>query len=186
MSTKISFYPLGSLETPDLDLHSKIHIMPVDALYFNRPSLNLFVDAVFNNFIDLISVDFMKHTKMEIYKLLKSPNMKGFIIYIGKKIAGYLLGESLIVADGRRVFYIDYFYITPSLREPPSSKGRSFSARILDKTIEMARVLRFDAVVTIIDTQDKLTYDFYRRRDFMIDVTLRRNDRYEVLSILLY
>jgi ribosomal protein S18 acetylase RimI-like enzyme len=157
----------------------KIYIRPVDALYFDRPNVGLFVDVVYNNFIGLAKYPELKHTKNDIYTLLKSPNMRGYIVRQGKKLIGYLIGEIMILADGRRVFYISYIYIAEMFRK------KRLGSKLMELIIENSRVMKFNGVMLICDTEDYPVYDFYQKRGFMLDIVLRRYSRHDVLFLQL-
>jgi len=155
----------------------KIYIRPVDALYFDRPNVSLFVNSVYNNFIDLSKYPELKHTKQDIYKLLKSENMRGYIVRQDNKLLGYLIGEIMILADGRKVFYISYIYIAASFRK------KHIGSKLLEMVIKTSRSLKFDGVLLTCDTENIPVYDFYQKRGFMPDLVLRKYARHDVLYL---
>lgn len=155
----------------------KIIIRPVDTSYFNTPNVDLFVNIVYNNFKNLAKYPELKHTKPDIRELLKSPNMKGYIVREDKKILGYLLGDVNLLADGRKVFYISYIYIAQTFR------NKKLGSKLLELVINNSRTLNFDGVMLICDTEDQPVFEFYQKRGFMPDLILRRYDRYDVLFL---
>ena len=52
----------------------------------------------------------MKRCSVNIYKLLLSDDMHGYIVRFATKIVGYLFGEFTTLSDGRNVYYLSYIY----------------------------------------------------------------------------
>lgn len=138
--------------------------------------LTNFVNSIYNNFNHLIQNNKLKHTKDEIYRILKSTTAQVFLFLINNKIAGYLIGEIITLNDGRIIFYISYIFTAKQFR----------NVGIASKLIEIAEKItndnNLDALILTCDTFDKKTYNWYLKKNFMPDLILRTNTRYEVLS----
>lgn len=153
-------------------------IIPIDSKYFvDKPNINLFIDIVYQNFIDLSKYDKLKHTYDDIFELIKSSRFKGFFIKDKKKIIGYLLGEVTMLSGSRNVFFISYVYISKHYRK------HGLASKLLDLVISTAKKLKLDTVMLICDTEDDEVYNFYLKRGFMLDLIMRRYDRHDVLSL---
>lgn len=155
----------------------KILIRPVDALYFNNPNINMFVDIIYNNFKNLAEYPDLKHNRTDIYNLLKSSTMKGYIVRQSNKILGYLIGEDMILADGRKIYYVSYIFITESFR------NKKLGSKLIDIVINNSRLLNFDGVMLTCDTEDSKVFYFYQKLGFMPDLVLRRYNRHDVMYL---
>lgn len=138
-------------------------------------NINLFIPIVYGNFIKLKYYPNLLHTFSEIKKLLMDKTFYGiFIFNDSKKILGYLIGKTMILNDGRKVFYISYIYVSKKFR------NQKLASRMLDIIHSQKR--DHDAIVLTCDTTDKLVYNFYTKRGYMLDFTLRKYTKYDVLS----
>ena len=140
-----------------------------------KTNIDLLINTIYVNFIDLSEFPELKHNKDEIKKLLMSPNVQLFLYIINKKIAGYMLGEIMKLNDGRTVFYITYIYTAPKFR------GKGIASKLMKLIITITEKNNLDGVMLICDTEDTHVHEFYLKRGFMPDMTLRRYDRHDVL-----
>lgn len=154
---------------------NNIVIKTVDMSNFNKPNVNMFIDLVFEHFIDLADYPDLKHTRDELYRLIRSENMKGYLVYHGKKIIGYLLGEIMILVDGRKVFYISYMFVAPSFRK------HGIASQLMEFSREFANNAGFDGLLLTADSENQKVFDFYLKRGFMPDLVLRKYAQHEVL-----
>lgn len=149
----------------------------LSSFFMNKKGLDSFINAVFNNFIELVNQPKLLHTKPDIYKLLMSPNFRGYLVYYNKSIVAYLLGELKTLADGRKVFFINYLFVAPS------SRKQGIASKLLNSVNGYVHQNSYDAVMLICDTENPKVYDYYLKRGFMLDLVLRRYERYDVLSL---
>ena len=156
---------------------SKIEIIPVDRNYFARPNVKAFINIVYNNFFDISGKPELLHTPKEIYRLLNSVRFRGLLAKIGKKIIGYLLGEVHLLADGRKVFFINYLYVGRAFRK------QGVASRMMDIITMIGKRMDVDVLMLNCDTENKKVFDFYSKRGFMLDLVLRRYSRYDVMSV---
>jgi ribosomal protein S18 acetylase RimI-like enzyme len=154
-----------------------VSIVPVTRTFFMKPNLELFVKSVYHNFYDIAHIPKLKHNPDEIKRLLLSKNFRGLIISLNKKIIGYLLGELHYLADGRFVFFINYLYVAKEFRK------HGLGSRLMDNISVLSKKIKVENIVLNCDTNKKHIYDFYLKRGFMPDMSLRTYDRYEVLSM---
>jgi len=156
-------------------MNNNIVIKNVNSGHFNKPNVNIFIDLVYNHFIELANFVDLKHSKQEITRLLRSTNFRGYLVYNGSKIIGYLLGEIMILVDGRKVFYISYMFVAPSFRK------KGIASQLMEYSRTLANNSRFDGVLLTVDSDNQKVYEFYLKRGFMPDMTLRRYAQHEVL-----
>jgi ribosomal protein S18 acetylase RimI-like enzyme len=72
---------------------------------------------IFTNFIDLQYQGGIEFSIDSINNTLTSPNLLGwFLIDSDNKVIGYMVGDKKRLDDGRRIYYISYFYIVESYR----------------------------------------------------------------------
>ena len=142
-----------------------------------NPNINNLVETIHNNFLELSKYPVLKHNKYEIHRLLTSPNLIMFTIYNDGNMIAYLIGEIIVLNDGRKVLYISYLYVSSKYR------GMSLGSNLLKMAIDKASALNMNSVVLIVDTEDQRALDFYMKKGFMYDQYLRRYDRYDVLSL---
>lgn len=94
-------------------------------------------------------------------------------------MVAYVVGEVMGLNDGRSVLYISYLYVASRYR------GQGLGTVLLRRMIERGELLGLNAVALICDTEDQRVLTFYMTKGFMYDVSLRRYDRYDVLSLML-
>ena len=79
---------------------------------------DIFTDIVFDNFHHLNNVPHLHHTKAEIKKVLMSKKFLGLFVFNSEsKIIGYLIGEFMTLNDGRKIYYVSYFYVVTKYRK---------------------------------------------------------------------
>lgn len=157
-------------------IKNNIVVKQVDMTHFNKPNVNMFIDLVYQHFIDLAKYPDLKHTVSDITKLIRSPNFEGYLVYKdGKKIIGYLLGDNMVLVDGRKVFYISYMFVAPSFR----SKG--IASQLMELSRDRADKKRYDGLLLTADSNNEKVFDFYLKRGFMPDLVLRKYDQHEIL-----
>ena len=142
----------------------------------SNSSLNNFLGTIYNNFIELSDYPQLKHTPIDIQKLLTSPNL---IMYTESKsgvMIGYTIGELMKLDDGRYVLFINYLYVGTKYR------NNGLGTILLNKMIGYAKFKSMDAVMLIADTEDDKVMNFYLGKGFMYDQYLRRYDKYDVLT----
>jgi len=140
-------------------------------------NLDNFIDIIYNNFYNLTAYPVLKHNKEEISRLLKSPKLLLFTIFLHDKMIGYIVGEYVKLDDGRNVAYVSYLYVSSKFR------GAGIGTILLNTLINKAMMAKVDDIVLISDTEDQKVLDFYFKKGFIYDLQLRRYDRYDILSL---
>lgn len=172
MSNKTTYDIRTTINKPN------INIIQLNSQYFNnRQNTGLFVNTVYKNFFDLAKDDKLKHNFEEINRLIMSPLFAGYFVKYGTKIIGYLLGEILLLNDGRKVFYINYLYVSHYFRKS------GIASKLLDSAIMYAKNLNLDAVMLTCDTENYYVHNFYLKRGFMLDMVLRKYEKHDVFSL---
>lgn len=152
---------------------NKIVIISHDTLKNNN--LKLFTDVIYKNFIHLSNNTELKHTKQEIYKVLKSNNAQVYLIMKNKSIVSYLVGEITKLNDGRNVLYITYLFTSDKFR------NYGLASKLLKLSDEICSKNNLDGIMLVCDTENDYIYNFYLMKNFMPDMILRRYSKYDVL-----
>jgi GNAT superfamily N-acetyltransferase len=151
-------------------------LLLVDKTFFMKPSLDNFVNIVYENFNDIANIPKLNHTHKQIKKILSSDNSHSIIIIHNKQIIGYLLGETHILQDGRHIYFINYLYVAKKFR------NKNLASSMMSKIKIWCRNKKINFIMLNCDTNNKKVYDFYLKRGFMPDLNLRTYNRYDVLS----
>jgi len=142
-------------------------------------NISIYTKIIYENFIELTQFSNVKHTPQDIYALLESENMVGYVIIYAKKIIGYLFGEYTSLNDGRNVYYLSYIYIAPKYRKA------QLGTKLLIKLINMCNHRGTKFIILTCDSQDKKVMNFYKKFGFINDPVLKRSDRYMVMCLYL-
>lgn len=136
-----------------------------------------FTNVIYNNFIHLLKYPHLKHSKNEILKLLKSKNVILYIAVTNNKISGYLLGEIIILNDGRTVLYITYLYVATNMRK------HGIASELIDKANIYTIDKKLNGLMLTCNTHDKYVLNFYTKKGFTVDMLLKTNSQYEVFYL---
>lgn len=152
----------------------KTHILTYDDIT-KQKDLSLFVDIIYNNFIDL-KVDYkLMHNKEDIEKNLRSLNTVIIIITNDSdKIIGFLTSNVMVLDDRRKVLYISYIYVAESER------NKKLGSLLLKEAENYASTQNCIGVMLIFDTYKPYLVNFYETRGYMLDINLRRYERHDV------
>ncbi len=134
----------------------------------------ILVDIIYNNFSDLNDEPKLNHTHEAIMKTLNSKEVV-LLLFIEKgKIGGYLLGEIMILEDGRKVMFISYIFVAKDLR------ASGVGTQLLQIITKIASDKYCDGIMLIYDTTQKKLIRFYDKHGFMLDFQLRRFEKHDV------
>lgn len=158
--------------------HTILHIMSYHI--YNHEKLKRFnlaslTNVIYSNFIELSNYPTLKHTKNDIYNLLKSENVLICLYITNKKIGGYMVGEFMKLNDGRHVFYVSYIYTGIQFRKHGVG---SKMMKIVDGLVQQYGL---DGIMLTCDSNDQSVYDFYLKKGFMPDMILRNYGQHEVM-----
>jgi len=131
---------------------------------------------IYTNFKHLSQYPNLLHTNNEIIKLLTSKNIQ-FYLYIKKaKIAAYLVGDIIDLGSGsRKVLFINYIFVAKAFR------SAGIGNILLNYAQKVARDKNIDGIMLVCDTENTPVHDWYLRHGFMLDLELRRYEKYDVL-----
>lgn len=151
-----------------------IHILTYKDIS-KQKDLSLFVDIIYDNFIDL-KVDYkLMHNKEDIEKNLRSENSVIIIITNNSdKIIGFLTANIMILDDRRKVLYISYIYVAESER------NKKIGSALIKEAEKFATNMNCIGVMLIFDTYKPYLVNFYETRGYMLDINLRRYERHDV------
>ena len=156
-------------------------IINLDHKDLMKQDLNLLTKTIYDNFPELIDTPGVAHTQESIMKTLTNPDVVLILAMKKKKIAGYLLGEIMILEDGRKVLFISYVYVAPSLR------NNGLGKQLMNKSFDIAADNYCDGIMLIYDTTDRQLRNFYGKMDFMLDFNLRKYEKNDVFyKVLIY
>ena len=158
--------------------------MEIIILYPNdikTQDLTLFINLIYNNFIELTEEDKLMHTKENIEKNLRADNSVIIIAYdkTNNKIAGFLAANIMELDDRRMVFYISYIYTAEKYR------NNGIATRLMDVSEQITHNKKCNGIMLIFDTDNKQLYHFYEGRGFMQDINLRRYEKHDVFYKIL-
>ena len=153
----------------------EIKLVPRDTLKKN--DLTLLIDLIYYNFEYISNIKELNHNKKQIEKILKSDDSYVLFILNNNKITAYMIAQSMLLRDGRIVFYIYYLYTSPQFR----------NMGLASKLIEIGRKIGHDnnciGVMLTCDTSDTKVHNYYLKKGFMPDMLMRKYDRFDVLYL---
>ena len=138
--------------------------------------LNLFINLIYNNFIELNKEEKLIHTKENIEKNLRSENSV-IILALNKnpnKIIMFLTANIMELNDRRLVFYISYIYTAENYR------NNGIASKIMIMAEQIAYNKKCNGIMLIYDTYNKQLNHFYTKMGFMQDTNLRRYERHDI------
>jgi ribosomal protein S18 acetylase RimI-like enzyme len=139
-----------------------------------KQDLTLFVNIIYNNFIDLVDEPKLMHNKEKILEILQSYKSVLLVALDKKVMVGFVLGEILELDDRRTVFYISYIYVATSMRT------HGLGSQLMDYAENFAANNNCLGVMLIFDTHKSNLVRFYEKRGYMLDINLRRYERHDV------
>lgn len=154
----------------------------VSRIYFSSLKVSnhdKLANIIFNNFSYLEKFPELSHNVDEIKKSLVAKKAMNFMIYNeNKAIIGYVIGDIRVLQDGRKVYYISYFYIKSSYR----SKG--IGKMVLDILRNRCMKQGVSWILLTCDSKDEKAYGFYVKNGFNADKLFGGNkSRHHVLSV---
>jgi GNAT superfamily N-acetyltransferase len=149
-------------------------IIKYDWYDLQRQNKNLLVNIIYNNFLYLEPEPKLNHNTKAILDILNNKDVVLFLFMKDSKIGAYLLGQIMILEDGRKVLYISYIFVSKSLR----TKG--VGSLLLKKAEQYAYTSYCDGIMLIYDTRRKELRRFYDKHSFMLDFQLRRYQNNDV------
>jgi ribosomal protein S18 acetylase RimI-like enzyme len=148
-------------------------------LYTMSGTTKHFIDVIYNNFLNLASDKSSKHTKEEIKRLLTSQNMFGFLLYNGKILVGYIIGEKINLSDGRLVNYITYLYVAKNYRTC------GLGEQLVTLSITKTRNIGLSFIILKCDKFNNSICKFYSKRGFIPDPVLGNTGKHQILTYYL-
>ncbi len=152
---------------------AQLLIRYVDNNFFNEESLGYFVNTVFDNFEELYNYPQLSHNKKEILRILYSENFRGFIVFYGGYIIGYLLGEITNYKNGK-VFFINYLYVCSKFR------NMHLGTTLINNSKKIVKMNNLDGLVLMCDTENEKNMIFYHKLGFKLDPD-RLNQKHDIL-----
>jgi len=141
-----------------------------------KESTKVFTYTIYRNF-DYYKDDLITHhTINDINQLLKSKNMYCLLVYnIKHQLIAYLIGE-IIKLDNKTVFFINYLYVIQKYRNLGSG------SKLLNIVISKAKQWKINGIMLLYNSTNDYLTNFFANRNFHVDETYKRNERYEILS----
>lgn len=137
--------------------------------------MDIFIDTVYNNFIELVNVSQLQHNKQAIRDIFKCGTTQIYLILVNKKITSYIVGKIMTLNDGRKVLYISYLYTSPKFRK------HGFASDLLKMADIVCKKNMLDGILLTCDSENIGVYNFYLKKGFMPDLLLRTYGKYEVM-----
>jgi len=140
-----------------------------------QKDLSIFIDVIYNNFIELRNENRLMHTKQKIEENLKKDNSIVIIMLNDdKKIIAFLTANIMMLDDRRKVFFVTYIYVAESER------NKKLGSEILTKAEHIAKQNNCLGCMLIYDTHQINLLRFYEDRGYMLDIHLRRYETHDV------
>lgn len=139
-------------------------------------TINKFTKLVYLHFEYLSTYPKLMHNQTEIIRLLTSVQSIAYLLYKNKSIIGYILGESMVLNDGRRVYYISYIYVVKKYRRC------KFGHNLLNFCISDINKKGIGFVSLTFDTNNEKLMSFYTKHRFVPDPVLTSNDKFKVFT----
>jgi ribosomal protein S18 acetylase RimI-like enzyme len=142
-----------------------------------KESVKVFSYTIYRNFDYYKQDQNMHHTLEDISKLLKSKDMYCLLVYnINHKLIAYLIGEIIKLDNGKMVFFINYLYVIEKYR------NLGIGSKLLNIIIKRVQNWKIHGIMLLVDSTNDYLNTFFANRNFHIDETHRRNERFEILS----
>ena len=143
-------------------------------------NLNMLTNVIYDNFPELLDTPNITHSHESIRRILENKDVVLLLAIHNNKIAGYLLGKIMILEDGRKVLFISYLFVAPSMR------NNGLGKKIMFESYEIAGIEYCDGIMLIYDTTDRQLRNFYGKLGFMLDFNMRRYEKNDVFYKILY
>jgi GNAT superfamily N-acetyltransferase len=145
-----------------------------------KESTKLFLYTIYKNFDYYKDDHVMHHTIKDINKLLKSKDMYCLLVYnIHKQLIGYLIGE-IIKLDNKIFFFINYLYVLRKYR------NLGIGTKLLNIIINKVKRWKINGILLLYNSTDDYLTNFFINRHFNVDETYKRNERFEILSFIIF
>jgi ribosomal protein S18 acetylase RimI-like enzyme len=154
----------------DIGLYmSKLYIVKyIEGL---KAKIDRTVNKIYDDFPELIKYPQLNHNKKEIGRLLVDKRMFGIMLYENNKLMGYIVGETMVLPDGRLIYFITYLYVDHEHRNIGLGKY------LLNNMIKHIMNYGIYVMVLMADENDKGAQKFYSKFGFEVDDYLIRHQR---------
>lgn len=127
---------------------------------------DLMINTVYNNFAYLVNYNELNHSRTNIKQLFDDPKFYGLLLYgdTDGVLNGYLFGKIEDMADGKRSFFISYFYVASIHRS--SGYGDLLFKRL--KTM-VKNVIGLNFITLCCLKENIRAHNFYYKHGFKID-----------------
>jgi GNAT superfamily N-acetyltransferase len=154
-------------------------IIKMEYAELKKQRKDLLVNIIYNNFSELNDEPKLNHTPEAIKKTLDNKDAVLLLFIENGKIGGYLLGEIIILEDGRKVMFVNYIFVAKNLR------ASGVGTQLLQIITKIASDKYCDGIMLFYDTSQKKLRRFYDRNGFMLDFQLRRYQTHDVFYKLI-
>jgi predicted GNAT family N-acyltransferase len=145
-----------------------------------KQDLTMLTNIIYDNFPELIDTPNVMHSPESIKRTLESKDVVLLLAMNKQKLVGYLLGEIMYLEDGRKVLFISYIFVAPSMRNNKLGK------KLMFQSFEVGGDNFCDGIMLIYDTTDRQLRKFYGKLGFILDFNMRRYERQDVFYKILY
>jgi GNAT superfamily N-acetyltransferase len=152
-----------------------VHVLVYTGNTLNRLDIRKFIDVIYKNFEDLVTIPDLGHDHRTISNVMKSPMSITLVAVMDKRIVGYLLANAVKVDDLRQYMHIQYLYTSHRHR------GNGIATQLLNTIHRYAKTMNLDRLSLTFDTYDKNLEKFYISNGFNYDNELRSYKRHDML-----
>jgi ribosomal protein S18 acetylase RimI-like enzyme len=139
-------------------------------------NVELLSKIIFFHFLYLQYEKNIQFSTSNIENILTSSSMLGwFLLEDNKNISGYLIGEVRILEDGRRVFFISYFYIIEIQRR------KGYGTKMMKNAMSYCINNNIQFIMLISKKNDI----FFKKLGFSKDILIQLdNKNYEIITMM--
>jgi GNAT superfamily N-acetyltransferase len=139
-------------------------------------NIDRFAKIIYINFIDLQNQPDISFSIEDITTTLSSNNFLGWLLlHDSGSIIGYMIGELKTLDDGRRVYFLSYFYVIKKYR------GHGIGFKMMMNMIQYLKTINIQFVMLISSIYTD-AFRLYSKLGFVPDPVLKiNNSSYAVL-----
>ncbi len=136
---------------------------------------------IYLNFLELRNQPNIDYSVDSIKKLLVSPDLIGwFLLDNNDVIVGYVVGKKAGTSDGRFIYYIEYFYVIPELR------NKGYGKKMMLVCIKKMNELNIPHIM-LTTKKIGIANALYQSLGFVVDPIVKiNNNDYHILTYFMH
>ena len=151
-----------------------IYVLKYTGIQMQKKDIRKLIEIIYHNFEELTEWPKLNHSRVELARLLTSPDTIIIIAVLNKLIVGYLVAE-LTIVNNKKLMHIHYIFTMPVRRKS------GIATYMLNLIQKYAKEEGSDALSLTFDTYNKKLERFYYNNYFRYDTGLRSYQRHDML-----